>query len=154
MLTRRAAIATTAAFAITPSAAFASQKLPPRQVICTHPAVRTRFMAVGRALHLSVAQVAAALRDDDVFVDTLCKLFKEHGISITWILTGIGEPVIAWWDDDDDDNWTSSTDALGRPLMRFRGLGGAGQRTARLNSPASSYFGSPRSAGAEAGATW
>ena len=70
MLTRRAAIATTAAFA-TPGAAFASQEFPP-QVICTHPAVRARFMAVGRALGLSVAEVATALRDDDVMVDTLC----------------------------------------------------------------------------------
>ena len=75
-------------------------------------------MAVGRALHLSVAQVAAALSDDDVFVDTLCELFKEHGISITWMLTGAGEPVIAWWDDDDDDNLTCPR-ALGSPLARF-----------------------------------
>ena len=100
MLTRRAAFATAAAFALTPSAAFASRGLPPGPV-CAWPAVRARFMAVGRALRLPAEEVAAALTDDDTMVDTLIEWAKQHDISIDWVLTGPGETVLAWWECDD-----------------------------------------------------
>ncbi len=90
MLTRRAALAATAAFAIAPGAAFASREMPP---VYSWPAVCARFMAVGRAFNLSSERVAAAMADEEALIDTLCELFKQHGVSVTWVLTGIGPMV-------------------------------------------------------------
>jgi len=90
VLTRRAALAATAAFVIAPGAAFASRQVPPAY---SWPAVCARFMAVGRAFNLSSEEVAAALADEDALIDTLCELFKQHGVSLTWVLTGTGPMV-------------------------------------------------------------
>ena len=96
MLTRRAALAATAAFAIAPGAAFASPEWPP---VYSWPAVCARFRVVGRAFNLSDAEVAAALADEDVLTDTVCELFKENGVSLTWVLVGIGPMVHDLGDD-------------------------------------------------------
>jgi len=90
VLTRRAALAATAAFVIAPGAAFASRQVPP---VYSWPAVCARFKAVGRAFNLSSEEVAAALADEDALIDTLCELFKQHGVSLTWVLTGTGPMV-------------------------------------------------------------
>ena len=90
MLTRRSALTTAAAFAITPGATIASEGTSP---VCTWPAVRARFVAVARAFRLSAAGTAAALADGEVMIDTLIELFKQHGVSMTWVITGTGEPL-------------------------------------------------------------
>ena len=96
MLTRRAALAATAAFAIAPGAAFASREMPP---VYSWPSVCARFRVVGRAFNLSDAEVAAALADEDVLTDTVCELFKQNGVSLTWVLVGVG-PMVHDLDDD------------------------------------------------------
>ena len=50
--------------------------------------------------YLPPAESAAALANEDVMIDSLIELLKQHGVCMTWVLTGTGEPVIAWWDDD------------------------------------------------------
>jgi len=90
VLTRRATLAATAAFVIAPGATFASREVPP---IYSWPAVCARFMAVGRAFNLSSEEVTAGMADEEALIDTLCELFKRHGVSVTWVLTGVGPMV-------------------------------------------------------------
>ncbi len=90
MLTRRATLAATAAFVIAPGATFASREVPP---IYSWPAVCARFMAVGRAFNLSSEEVTAGMADEEALIDTLCELFKRHGVSVTLVLTGVGPMV-------------------------------------------------------------
>jgi len=87
MLTRRAALGTAAAFAITPDVATASEGMPPG---CNWPAVRARFIAVARVFHVPTEEIIAALGNGDVMMDTLTELFMQHGVSMTWVLTGTG----------------------------------------------------------------
>jgi len=75
-----------------------SSRLAPRSPVgrC-RPSTRGRPSAraswLGRAFNLSSEEVAAALADEDALIDTLCELFKQHGVSLTWVLTGTGPMV-------------------------------------------------------------